>query len=280
MPWSAAPDVFRRADASWRRMLLAQLPTQMALVTVTRSEWWSSEGCSHQRAVPKLAALRMGTLYDLVVSFVHRNPSARFCGRRGAGGHRPGSGWEDQVRLDFGKWVHDGVELEEKEEGLVREEAEGEDDPESESEEWGDIVFISAAVCEFTLVCIALTLSSLVKYQAQKKQDGNFNIDPQSEEFGWRSGTSHRESGVRERAVKRVSEIKTCSMLLQPSGSVSEFKQANTEHGLRVSEEKCAQQVDSALLKGAQTKIIHEGPPGIPGTGNSPARSSCSGGNK
>ncbi|KAF8187906.1 hypothetical protein K438DRAFT_1420560, partial [Mycena galopus ATCC 62051] len=60
MPWSKASDAFRRPEASWRRMLVTQPPSQSMVVSVI-----SNGGHSEQRAVLKDLSLRMGTLYDL-----------------------------------------------------------------------------------------------------------------------------------------------------------------------------------------------------------------------
>ncbi|KAJ7268082.1 hypothetical protein B0H12DRAFT_1320651 [Mycena haematopus] len=67
MPWAKAPEAFKRADASWRRMLVIQSPAQTMLVTSF------TRGRPRRRVVLKdLEALRMGILYDIAVTFVDR----------------------------------------------------------------------------------------------------------------------------------------------------------------------------------------------------------------
>ncbi|KAJ7228139.1 hypothetical protein GGX14DRAFT_611447 [Mycena pura] len=78
MPWSKAPDAFKRKEASWRRMLVTQPPTQTMLVKETR------RGNFERRAMLKGLSLRMGLLYDLTVSSINRRAST-FCVRRNNG---------------------------------------------------------------------------------------------------------------------------------------------------------------------------------------------------
>ncbi|KAF7367851.1 putative f-box domain protein [Mycena sanguinolenta] len=75
MPWAKAPDAFKRADASWRRMLVTQPLAQTMAITETRS---TRGGRSQRYAVLKLEALTMGVLYDLAVRFIDRQSSS-FC---------------------------------------------------------------------------------------------------------------------------------------------------------------------------------------------------------
>ncbi|KAF7344277.1 putative MFS transporter [Mycena venus] len=69
MPWADAPHAFRRADASWRRMLVTQPPAQKMVIVHTNS---AKSGRSYRRAVLRDLSLRMGVLYDVVVHFAHR----------------------------------------------------------------------------------------------------------------------------------------------------------------------------------------------------------------
>ncbi|KAJ6585709.1 hypothetical protein B0H19DRAFT_842999, partial [Mycena capillaripes] len=62
MPWSHAPEAFRRPEASWRRMLVQQPPAQTMLVTETCHGQF---GDSQRRATLHDLELRMGMLYDL-----------------------------------------------------------------------------------------------------------------------------------------------------------------------------------------------------------------------
>ncbi|KAJ7804114.1 hypothetical protein B0H14DRAFT_3486605 [Mycena olivaceomarginata] len=76
MPRATAPAAFQRADASWRRMLVIQPPTQTLLVT-QRSQ--GQAGTSERRGLLEdLYELRMGVLYDLVVPFVDSGASFGF----------------------------------------------------------------------------------------------------------------------------------------------------------------------------------------------------------
>lgn len=69
MPWSKAPDAFKRAEASWRRMLVAQPPVQTARITQTINSFMCN---SERHGVLKDSdmPLRMGGLYDLALSFL------------------------------------------------------------------------------------------------------------------------------------------------------------------------------------------------------------------
>ncbi|KAK7048457.1 putative MFS transporter [Favolaschia claudopus] len=67
MPWAQAPDAFRRRDASWRRMLVAQ-PTLRALGVHYSTS--GMIGMSERQGVINDLSLSMGTLYDLAVQLV------------------------------------------------------------------------------------------------------------------------------------------------------------------------------------------------------------------
>ncbi|KAJ7125390.1 hypothetical protein C8R44DRAFT_782988 [Mycena epipterygia] len=73
MPWSKAPDAFRRKEASWRRMLVTQPPPQTMIVTVTCH---GQGGDSVRRAELNDLSLRMGVLYDLAVPYIDRVASS------------------------------------------------------------------------------------------------------------------------------------------------------------------------------------------------------------
>ncbi|KAF7377267.1 F-box domain protein [Mycena sanguinolenta] len=75
MPWSKAPDAFKRAEASWRRMLVTQPPAQRLVIT---EQCHARGGDSVARAVLDDPCLRMGVLYDLVLPFIDR-PASSFC---------------------------------------------------------------------------------------------------------------------------------------------------------------------------------------------------------
>ncbi|KAJ6537697.1 hypothetical protein B0H19DRAFT_1180680 [Mycena capillaripes] len=75
MPWSKAPGAFKRKEASWRRMLVAQPPVQKMIITETRH---NRGGDSERRAVVNDLSLRMGRLYDLALPFIDRVASS-FC---------------------------------------------------------------------------------------------------------------------------------------------------------------------------------------------------------
>jgi hypothetical protein len=68
MPWAQAPEAFKRADASWRRMLVTQPPAQTMVVIQNSS---GRAGPSERRATLRDLSLRMGMLYDFAVPFLH-----------------------------------------------------------------------------------------------------------------------------------------------------------------------------------------------------------------
>ncbi|KAJ7620654.1 hypothetical protein DFH06DRAFT_1482646 [Mycena polygramma] len=74
MPWAKAPDAFRRAEASWRRMLVRQPPVQTMQVTDRRR----ARATNTRHALMTGLELRMGVLYDLTVPFIDRE-SGWFC---------------------------------------------------------------------------------------------------------------------------------------------------------------------------------------------------------
>ncbi|KAJ7863718.1 hypothetical protein B0H13DRAFT_1501698, partial [Mycena leptocephala] len=61
MPWAEAPEAFKRADASWRRMLVTQPPAQTMVVIKTN---YGRRDTSERRATLRNLSLRMGMLYD------------------------------------------------------------------------------------------------------------------------------------------------------------------------------------------------------------------------
>ncbi|KAJ7606946.1 hypothetical protein DFH06DRAFT_1309691 [Mycena polygramma] len=73
MPWSKAPDAFRRQEASWRRMLVTQPPARTMIVSELRC---ARSGRRVRRSVLRNLELRMGLLYDIAVPFVDRVSSA------------------------------------------------------------------------------------------------------------------------------------------------------------------------------------------------------------
>ncbi|KAJ7034234.1 hypothetical protein C8F04DRAFT_1102705 [Mycena alexandri] len=73
MPWAQAPEAFKRADASWRRMLVMQPPVQTMVVVQTSH---GMIGTSERRAVVRDLSLRMGMLYDLAVPFLRYGQSS------------------------------------------------------------------------------------------------------------------------------------------------------------------------------------------------------------
>ncbi|KAJ6482726.1 hypothetical protein C8R45DRAFT_1215433 [Mycena sanguinolenta] len=75
MPWSKAPDAFKRPEASWRRMLVTQHPAQRLVIT---ERCHARRGDFMRRAVLDDPCLRMSVLYDLVLPFIHRIGSS-FC---------------------------------------------------------------------------------------------------------------------------------------------------------------------------------------------------------
>ncbi|KAJ7064044.1 hypothetical protein C8F01DRAFT_1130159 [Mycena amicta] len=72
MPWAHAPKAFRRQTASWRRMLVVQPPSRALLV---KNEYLTPAG-THERQgrldLDPLDGLRMGVLYDYVLSRIYR----------------------------------------------------------------------------------------------------------------------------------------------------------------------------------------------------------------
>ncbi|KAJ6508651.1 hypothetical protein C8R45DRAFT_448958 [Mycena sanguinolenta] len=67
MPWSRAPDAFKRKEASWRRMLVSQPPVQTIIIAQQTS---GMAGVSERRAVLNDLLLRMGALYDLTLPLI------------------------------------------------------------------------------------------------------------------------------------------------------------------------------------------------------------------
>ncbi|KAF8183276.1 hypothetical protein K438DRAFT_1839201 [Mycena galopus ATCC 62051] len=79
MPWRKAPAAFRRAEASWRRMLVTQPPVYRLLVTETARgvRPRGPRSTRERRAVFDVdAGLRMGFLYDLVPPLINRVSAA------------------------------------------------------------------------------------------------------------------------------------------------------------------------------------------------------------
>ncbi|KAJ7123540.1 hypothetical protein C8R44DRAFT_875731 [Mycena epipterygia] len=66
MPWSKAPDAFKREEASWHFMLVRQPPAQTITITETCH---GMDGDFEHRAVLNDLSLRMGILY-LTVPFI------------------------------------------------------------------------------------------------------------------------------------------------------------------------------------------------------------------
>ncbi|KAF7360572.1 putative f-box domain protein [Mycena venus] len=62
MPWSKAPDAFKREETSWQRMLVTQPPAQSIMIKDIRIGWCSTTRC----AVLNNLSLRMSLMYDLV----------------------------------------------------------------------------------------------------------------------------------------------------------------------------------------------------------------------
>ncbi|KAJ6506831.1 hypothetical protein C8R45DRAFT_512263 [Mycena sanguinolenta] len=70
MPWGKASDAFKRAEASWRRMLLTQPP-------VLAMEMKQTHSLRVRHAILRYPeGLRMGVLYDLGIQFVHRTAAS------------------------------------------------------------------------------------------------------------------------------------------------------------------------------------------------------------
>ncbi|KAJ7890584.1 hypothetical protein B0H14DRAFT_1110496 [Mycena olivaceomarginata] len=74
MPWSMAPDAFRRAEASWRRMLVCQPPARRMTVIERDGEIERSGRVDLDGSEP----LRMDVLYDLVLRLVNGG-DVQFC---------------------------------------------------------------------------------------------------------------------------------------------------------------------------------------------------------
>ncbi|KAJ7607083.1 hypothetical protein DFH06DRAFT_1250145 [Mycena polygramma] len=73
LPWAAAPEAFRRRDASWRRMLVRQPPVRsMSVVEMCHAQMGDFE----RRAELYDLELRMGALYDLVLPLIDRVASS------------------------------------------------------------------------------------------------------------------------------------------------------------------------------------------------------------
>ncbi|KAJ7776844.1 hypothetical protein DFH07DRAFT_766548 [Mycena maculata] len=75
MPWSKAPNTFKRKDASWRRMLVMQPPAKTMMIMETRRLRY---GDHHRRAVLQDLSLCMGDLFDLAVPWLDYFASS-FC---------------------------------------------------------------------------------------------------------------------------------------------------------------------------------------------------------
>jgi hypothetical protein len=77
LPWSKTPEAFKRPEASWRRMLVAQPPVRTMRIT----ERCHGQACDSERhADVDDLSLRMGYLYDLTLPLVDRIASS-FCVR-------------------------------------------------------------------------------------------------------------------------------------------------------------------------------------------------------
>ncbi|KAJ7304870.1 hypothetical protein DFH08DRAFT_671386, partial [Mycena albidolilacea] len=63
MPWAKAPEVFKRREASWRRLLVIQPPAPEMIVT---EHCHARHGHFERSGVLDDPCLRMGVLYDLV----------------------------------------------------------------------------------------------------------------------------------------------------------------------------------------------------------------------
>ncbi|KAF8215238.1 hypothetical protein K438DRAFT_2008648 [Mycena galopus ATCC 62051] len=75
MPWSQAPDAFKRPEAGWRRMLVTQPPVQKIVISETCQ---GSSGDSERRGVLENQQLRMETLFDITQPLINRLASS-FC---------------------------------------------------------------------------------------------------------------------------------------------------------------------------------------------------------
>ncbi|KAJ7309275.1 hypothetical protein DFH08DRAFT_899420 [Mycena albidolilacea] len=76
MPWSKAPEAFKRPEASWRRMLVAQPPVQTMRIT----EQCHTQGGGYRSRHADLGdlSMRMGFLHDLTLPLIDRAASS-FC---------------------------------------------------------------------------------------------------------------------------------------------------------------------------------------------------------
>ncbi|KAJ7606939.1 hypothetical protein DFH06DRAFT_1382193 [Mycena polygramma] len=74
MPWAKAPHAFRRAEASWRRMLVRQPPVQ----TMQLTDRCHARATNERWALMTNLELRMGMLYDMTVPFIDHE-SGWFC---------------------------------------------------------------------------------------------------------------------------------------------------------------------------------------------------------
>ncbi|KAJ6481875.1 hypothetical protein C8R45DRAFT_1100281 [Mycena sanguinolenta] len=77
MPWVKSSDAFKRAEASWRRMLVTQLPALKMIVTET---WYGKSSTAERRtAMADISPLRMGSLYDIALPFADADMDSSFC---------------------------------------------------------------------------------------------------------------------------------------------------------------------------------------------------------
>ncbi|KAJ6507060.1 hypothetical protein C8R45DRAFT_894444 [Mycena sanguinolenta] len=140
MPWAQAPEAFKRADASWRRMLVTQPPAQT--MVVIQKSYGMRGGRSERRAVLQNHPLRMGMLYDFAVPFLHHGDaefrikwhqggaaemgdltfvlrSSESCvvilGEKRVVDKRFDSDGRNKVKINYGEWVHFGRESQEEE---------------------------------------------------------------------------------------------------------------------------------------------------------------------
>jgi hypothetical protein len=139
MPWAQAPDAFKRADASWRRMLVTQPPAQ-TMVVIEKDD--GMDGLSVRRTPLRDLSLRMGMLYDFAVPFLHyddacfrtiwnnertaETPDLTFVVRSSTNceesdpervvDERFDSDGGSKVEINYGEWVDMGWDYEEEEE--------------------------------------------------------------------------------------------------------------------------------------------------------------------
>ncbi|KAF7366381.1 putative f-box domain protein [Mycena sanguinolenta] len=77
MPWSKSPAAFKRAEASWRRMLVAQPPP---LTMIVAEKCYGQSGAAERRtALTDISPLRMGSLYDIALPFADADTDSFFC---------------------------------------------------------------------------------------------------------------------------------------------------------------------------------------------------------